>query len=219
MSFLVLILFENFSQVARSTLQQDEEEEVLGEADCSITICVDLLEDIGLMILEILVLILEVRRVVVRRHRMQKVFVRHSELAVLCLLAGKDFERLLRRGEKSNLVLVVSADFLCPWCVKALTNLAILLLLRHVERQSERGEQEHRRAILFVLMPLVVARVELSLLKRRTALVVSRLDGSQGCVESLDALLCLSHIKSVSKKNALSAPLHSERHHYFYQIY
>ena len=164
MSLLVLILFENFSQVARSTLQQDEEEEVLGEADCSIAICVDLLEDIGLVLLEILVLILKVRRVVVRRHRMQKVFVRHSELTLLRLLAGKDFERLLWWREKSNLVLVVSADFFGPRCVKALANLTILLLLRHVQRQSERSEQEHCCAVLFVLLPMVVARVVLSLL-------------------------------------------------------
>ena len=207
---LVRILFEYFSQVARRTLQQHEEEKVLGETDSSVTVRVDLLQDGRLVLLEILVLILEVRCVVVGRHRMQKVFVRHSELALFCLLAGEDFERLLGWTEKSNLVLVVSADFLCPRCVEALADGAILLLLRHVKRKGKRSEQKHRRAVLLVLLPMVVTG---GLLWHDALAAVNRLHGPQCRVESLDALPCA---KSVGEKKALSAPLHPEGHHYYF---
>ena len=128
----VLVLLEILQQVPVRALQQHEEEKVLGEADSAIAVCVDLLKDVGLVLLQILVGLLEVRSVAVGSHRMQEVLVRHSQFAILRLLTGKDFERLLGWRKEPNLVLVVAADLLGSPRIVTLTRLVFLSLFGKV---------------------------------------------------------------------------------------
>ena len=86
------------------------------------------------MLLQISVLILKVWRVAVRCHRMQEVFVRHPELAFFSLMTRKDFKGLLRRREKSYLVLVIPADFFGPGRIETFADLVFFLLFCHVKR-------------------------------------------------------------------------------------
>ena len=134
------MLLEHLSQVAIRALEQHEEEKVLREADRAVAIRINLLEDGGLVLLQILISILEVRSVAVWSHRMQEVLVRHSHLTFLGLLTGKDFERLLGWRKEPNLVFVVAADFLSSWRRIALTELVFLLLLGEVKGKSHGTE-------------------------------------------------------------------------------
>lgn len=77
-------------------LQQHEEEEELSERDYAISIGIDLLQDLGHVILQILFRIIEDRGVAEGSHCAQKILVAHTQLALLRLLASKDFESFLR---------------------------------------------------------------------------------------------------------------------------